>query len=1090
MLCGRQLLETTGQEQRPSTSHKHAANCKSGCPSFEPFSTTQHQQLLDNSLDLNNAFFDPTNATDRSILSFLPYGVVALNMSQPNGEADENQNECLVNSSRPVYTNPAFASSFNLDPKSLPSMETVCSHIASCVHPEDWSKVSTLFPPHQQQLAVFPHVDQIGMVSYRILDTLSPANFVPSASADDRCWRWVAGHSFFVAEQFGDDSQTHQPRSKIFVHIMKIFRDSPSTTDPAAYHELPSDLLPSPLSAMPEDAMTLHDLADMICHEIRNPLAGISGSLELIRSGLEQRRNILSRALGLEPDSPHPASTMTHQNFGGSLDSGEFCGPTVVSVFPKASTPVSTNVTAEHLTCLERLQKDDEEFVEAIKVCANHSRRIADEAQNVTMASMDSSGTMYGLDAKDANTLLSTAAATAQSLQMYTKAAYAHAHEGQTQRSGMTMVAFDPRRVVGEVAKMMRAKARIAGVGLRTCLPLDKVEMWGDPHRVQQVVVNLVLNAIHHTLPGGEVTVGVEPIVTWSKTTGSSVRDNAPGSYPSEDNARARHIAIIRKRLGLKPAPSQRQPASRAMPPLSFLADESETNEGVRVMEGGEEDPQALRPKRVRIYVTDTGVGMNAVECQGLFKKFSQPIKRPIPSTVGASNHCGDANHEHSESEGAAGFGLGLLISKRLVDSLGGRMGVESVKGKGSTFFFLMESRRPCIEAAADANAGEVAPPYTNQQFSRRRTATHDETLASLNLVAVERAHSITIPESSSPGPNRRSRSMSVDSCIPLHHSSTLLAETPLSSPFLDPALNSHCILPGSPTLCAEFETVPPTPPLTPYQGPFPFLGMARHLEENREWQTMRQTQASTASNVSFGGSGSMREDLAQSVMAEKESFEAEEEKRYRLPRASLIVEDNPINQRILTRFLASLGVPTITARDGLEALELLYCPVPDTQISHSSPQRNLSQYPPPYPSESIHAMPLNWGDSHTSRPKRVRRRTGMEDVEIVFMDVEMPRMDGITATREIRRMELDDVVGLEGPGSPKTKRKARNDDGLLCADEDGVEKKRKRLAIVGLSGNARSEHVRSGLEVGMDEYIIKPWRAEDISRVCRVAVE
>ncbi|KAI8854624.1 hypothetical protein BC829DRAFT_379298 [Chytridium lagenaria] len=177
-----------------------------------------------------------------------------------------------------------------------------------------------------------------------------------------------------------------------------------------------------------------------------------------------------------------------------------------------------------------------------------------------------------------------------------------------------------------------------------------------------------------------------------------------------------------------------------------------------------------------------------------------------------------------------------------------------------------------------------------------------------------------------------------------------------------------------------------------------------------------------------------------------------------------MIVEDNPINQRILTRFLASLGIPTVTARDGLEALELLYHRVDDTTTDPTpTPPLTLGGTliapPPAYPTPSR---------PHDST-KRIRRRTGMEDVEIVFMDVEMPRMDGITATREIRRLEREE----EGGGR---KRK-------FGEDEDGVEEEGG-----GGEKRRRSDHVRSGLEAGMDEYVIKPWKAEDIERVCRTA--
>ena len=77
-----------------------------------------------------------------------------------------------------------------------------------------------------------------------------------------------------------------------------------------------------------------------------------------------------------------------------------------------------------------------------------------------------------------------------------------------------------------------------------------------------------------------------------------------------------------------------------------------------------------ISPQRIRICVEDTGEGLNPAKIAQLFQPF---------------------NRLGQEANTEQGTGIGLVMTKRLIELMGGVIGVESIVGKGSVFWIEMD---------------------------------------------------------------------------------------------------------------------------------------------------------------------------------------------------------------------------------------------------------------------------------------------------------------------------------------------------------------------------------------------------------------
>ncbi|KAH6853355.1 hypothetical protein B0I37DRAFT_4444 [Chaetomium sp. MPI-CAGE-AT-0009] len=138
-----------------------------------------------------------------------------------------------------------------------------------------------------------------------------------------------------------------------------------------------------------------------------------------------------------------------------------------------------------------------------------------------------------------------------------------------------------------------------------------------------------------------------------------------------------------------------------------------------------------------------------------------------------------------------------------------------------------------------------------------------------------------------------------------------------------------------------------------------------------------------------------------------------------------LVVEDNLVNQKVLKRQLEFAGSNTYVANHGGEALAEL--------------RRSRFWYKCPTSTES---KPPDCGSTDYNDNCR--------NISVILMDLEMPVMDGISCTREIRRLEAEGTIT-------------------------------QHIPIIAVTAYARPEQVENAKAAGVDGVISKPFRISEL---------
>jgi two-component system sensor histidine kinase/response regulator len=358
----------------------------------------------------------------------------------------------------------------------------------------------------------------------------------------------------------------------------------------------------------------------------------------------------------------------------------------------------------------------------------------------------------------------------------------------------------------------------------------------------------------------------------------------------------------------------------------------------------------------VRFSVRDTGIGLSPEQQAKLFRPFAQA--------------------DTSTARRYGGTGLGLSIVKRLAELMSGEAGVQSMPGKGSTFWFTARLA-PCAREAP-----EDAPPPA--AIDGRRVLVVDDNDTNRRVIGELLAGAEYEIETAPTAIEALSiLERAAEAGTPFHAVVTDHRMPGIDG--LELARRIRAIPAIEETRLVLYSSIDDKSSRKELRA----LGFAGHLSKPMRRADLLATMERVLSHAPVEFTQRMRAIVTRDVIVEDHQ---------RRGRTVLLVEDNATNRRVAELFLERAGCGVVAAADGREALELLR----------------------------------------------------KQPFDLVLMDVQMPVMDGLEATRRIRE---------EIPRGA-------------------------RVPIVGLTANALREQVEACRAAGMDEVIAKPLERERLEAV------
>jgi len=388
----------------------------------------------------------------------------------------------------------------------------------------------------------------------------------------------------------------------------------------------------------------------------------------------------------------------------------------------------------------------------------------------------------------------------------------------------------------------------------------------------------------------------------------------------------------------------------------------------------------------LRFTVTDTGIGIADKDVKNLFQPFIQV--------------------DDSTTRKYGGTGLGLVISKQIVEMMNGEIRVESQPGSGSQFSFTARFAGHLGEVAASVATSSAERVGTGDSPTARLLESKSLLIvgASPIMLNILRQYGlswkmITAEAESGDAALRMLGEATragkpfdlilLEMILPDWESSALAYHVASDKSLGSPRIILMTAY-GRRVESAQAQNAGVSGYLSkPIRGSQFFECLAAALDGQRESFGERENRAQPVSRRRPG------EAERQNTPSSAARFDAE---LFRV----LVVEDNQVNRLVALKQLEQIGIKADFAVDGRDALE------------------NLQK----------------------------------RDYRLIFMDCQMPRLDGYEATREIRRLE-----------------KARAERGESFSP----------VTIIALTAHTLADEREKCLAAGMDDYLSKPIKRNDL---------